>query len=218
MGAALVISSTRVHVSANAALRMQDIVSSLLRKGYEVDVLVPRLSPLIVAALPREVRLLTIPSTWGGALPPERATWRRLLMTVLMTLRAVSLLSRTPYDFVCGLDDGVFAARAADRFTLRRFAYLADIQDPLSVRNRPSGIASAIAARLERKALRHAAAVTLAAEDTLAQFDKPPTHARFSVLPSPHAEMGDDAFTIAEFDALFAKVIRYARVFREGAS
>jgi len=217
MPAALVIASTRVHVSANAALRLQDVVSSLLRKGYEVDVLVPRLSPLIVAAMPRDVRLLSIPSSWVGKNPPERATGRRLVTSALMGLRAFSLLSRGVYEFVCGLDDGMFAARAANRVVFRRIPYLVDVLESFSRRDRPRGTIARFAAWLERRALRRAAAVTLASDGLYGVFDAPPAHARYSVLPSPHAELGDDAFTIAEFDASFSKVIGYARVFGEGA-
>ena len=153
---------------------MQDTVSALRRIGWSVDVLTAGRNPILSAMLGPDVRVFAVPG-----FPCRRA---------LMFLRGIALAARRDYQVLHGFDEGAGIVRAVDRMTLKRFAYIAEIHHPESV-------GEATVAR--------ASAVVVPDEETLSRFRAPPPLARVSVLPDPHAELADNAFTAAEFaDAL----------------
>lgn len=207
---ALLIASTRAHADPRAILRLQDTASFLLSRGWSVDLLVPRSSRLMAAAMPRAVRVLTVPRIPFMNDPPRRASLRRFATGVLMFLRGVALAARRGYTFLHGVDDGAIVARAIDRGTVRRIPYVVELLDPYcSQGTRAKGIRSAVARSLERSALRHAGAIVLPGEDVLGAFDGPIPKSRVSFIPDPHAELFPDTFTRAEFDAALDKLYAY---------
>jgi hypothetical protein len=111
-----------------------------------------------------------------------------------MFLRGVALATGGNYTVLHGMDEGVGIARAIDRMTLSRFAYIAEVHHPESV---------------DRQSLEHASAVIVPDEDTLSRFPVRPPMARVSVLPDPHAELADNAFTTAEFTAAIDGIYTY---------
>ena len=96
-----------------------------------------------------------------------------------------------------GFDEGVGLARAIDRFSFKRSAYVAEIHHPMTV---------------GRETVARATAVVVPDEATITEFREPPPMARVSVLPDPHAELADNAFTAAEFasalDGIYTYVLR----------
>ena len=60
-----------------------------------------------------------------------------------------------------------------------------------------------------RSAFRHAAAVVLPDEATLACFPPRLPKARVSLIPDPHSEITPNAFTLGEFTAALAHLYDY---------
>ena len=182
--AALIVTSVTHCGSAQETLRVQDTVSALRRNGWSVDVLTPSRNPILAATLDPDVRVFTVP----------RVPFCRRL---LMFLRGVALASRRGYQVLHGFDEGAGVARAVDRATVKRFAYIAEIHHP--------GTAG-------RSTIAHAAAVIVPDEATLAGFRTPPPMARVSILSDPHAELVNNALTAAEFasalDGIYTYVLR----------
>ena len=58
----------------------------------------------------------------------------------------------------------------------------------------------------------NASAIIVPDEGTLAAFREPPPLARVSILPDPHAELAENAFTAAEYasalDGIYTYVLR----------
>lgn len=180
--AALVVTSLKRYATAQEALRVKDTVSALRRCGWSVDVLTPRTTALLSFSIDPDVRVFTVPR-----LPFTR---------VMMFLRGVSLMASRDYMVMHGFDDGAGIARAVDRVTVKRFAYVAEVHHPESVG------ASTVA---------HASAVIVPDEETLAAFSVPPPKARVSVLPDPHADLDENAFTTAEFSSALDAIYTYVR-------
>ena len=178
---ALIVTSIRNCTSAQETLRVQDTVAALRRNGWAVDVLAPVASPILAATIAHDVRIFTVPRF----LPCRR---------LAMFLRGVALASGRNYTILHGIDEGVGIARAIDRMTLSRFAYIAEIHHPETV---------------GRQSLEHASAVIVPEEDMLSRFPVKPPMARVSVLPDPHAELVDNAFTAAEFTAAIDGIYTY---------
>lgn len=178
---ALIVTSISHCSSAQETLRVQDTVAALRRNGWSVDVLTPVASPILVATLARDVRVFTVPRF----LPCRRLT---------MFLRGVALATKNRYQILHGIDEGAGIVRAVDRMTLKRFAYIAEIHHPESA---------------GRQTLEHASAVIVPDDETLARFTVPPPLARVSILPDPHAELADNAFTAAEFSSAIDGVYTY---------
>ena len=182
--AALIVTSIRYCMTAQETLRVQDTVVALRRIGWSVDVLTPSRNPLLAATLGPGVRVFTV---------PRLPFCRRLLMF----LRGVALASSRDYQVLHGFDEGAGVVRAVARMTVKRFAYIAEIHHPSSA---------------GRSTVAHAAAVIVPDETTLGGFRMPPPMARVSVLPDPHAELADNAFTAAEFanalDGIYTYVLR----------
>ena len=178
---ALIVTSIRNCTSAQETLRVQDTVAALRRNGWAVDVLAPVASPILAATIAHDVRIFTVPRF----LPCRR---------LAMFLRGVALASGRNYTILHGIDEGVGIARAIDRMTLSRFAYIAEIHHPETV---------------GRQSLEHASAVIVPDEDMLSRFPVKPPMARVSVLPDPHAELVDNAFTAAEFTAAIDGIYTY---------
>jgi hypothetical protein len=184
MRAALVITSISRCTTAQETLRVQDTVAALRRIGWAVDVLTPCSNPILSATLDPAVRVFKVPR-----IPLFRRT--------MMFLRGVALAARRDYMVLHGFDEGVGIARAIDRFSFKRSAYVAEVHHPETV-----GITT----------VARAAAVVVPDEATIAEFREPPPMARVSVLPDPHAELADNAFTAAEFasalDGIYTYVLR----------
>ena len=210
MPSALIVASTSSHVDSRETLRLQDLAGVMVDAGWKVDLLVPRASELLTLTLPADVRVATIPPIPLTADPPRRPSIRRMFTGMLMFLRGTALVSRNAYTIVHGVNDGAMIARAVDRVTLRRFAYVADCTAPFGIRGLFRGFRALVARNLEHAAMRHAAAVVFADEDTFQLLEKRPPAARVSVIPDPHAEISPDAFTRAEFADALAKVYMYA--------
>lgn len=178
---ALIVTSVSRCTSAQETLRVQDTVAALRRNGWTVDVLTPVASPILAATLAHDVRVFTVPRF----LPCPR---------VAMFLRGVALASARDYTILHGIDEGAGVVRAVDRFTFRRFAYIAEVHHPETV---------------SKQSLENASAVIVPDEDTLSRFVFPPPLARVSILPDPHAELADNAFTTAEFSGAIDGVYTY---------
>lgn len=160
---------------------MQDTVAALRRNGWAVDVLTPVASPILAATLAHDVRVFTVPRF----LPFRKLT---------MFLRGVALASGRNYTVLHGMDEGGAIARAIDRVTFSRFAYIAEVHHPESI---------------DSRTLECASAVIVPDEDTLSRFAVRPPIARVSILPDPHAEIADNAFTAAEFSAAIDGIYTY---------
>ena len=184
MRAALVITSIRYCMTAQETLRVQDTVSALQRIGWSVDVLTPRANPILAATLDVSVRVFTVPRV-------------PLFRHVLMFLKGFALAAKRNYMVLHGFDEGVGLARAIDRMTFKRAAYVAEVHHPNSVS--PATVANA-------------SAIIVPDEETLAAFREPPPLARVSILPDPHAELSENAFTAAEYasaiDGIYTYVLR----------
>ena len=181
---ALIVTSVRHCTSAQETLRVQDTVAALRRNGWTVDVLTPIASPILAATLAHDVRVFTVPKF----LPCRK---------LALFLRGVALASGHDYQILHGIDEGAAVVRAIDRVTVKRFAYIAEVHHPESV---------------GRQTVHHAAAVIVPDAETLSRFSVPPPLARVSVLPDPHAELADNAFTAAEYssalDGIYTYVLR----------
>ena len=181
---ALIVTSISHCTSAQETLRVQDTVAALRRTGWAVDVLTPVASPILAATLAHDVRVFTVPRY----LPCCR---------LAMFLRGVALASGRDYRILHGVDEGAGIVRAIDRAIFKRLAYIAEIHHPESV---------------GRQTIKHASAVIVPDGETLSRFVAPPPLARVSILPDPHAELVDNAFTAAEFanalDGIYTYVFR----------
>jgi len=207
--AVLIVASTRVHVDAQEILRIQDTASVLLDGGFSVDILVPRVSPLLSAALPSAARVFAVPRVPFCDAPPNRPSIRRLLTGVVMFFRGVALAAKRDYAILHGVNDGALVVRAIDRATVRRLPYVAEVHVPLTAPGFFKGPRAALAGRFERSALRHAGAIVLPDEETLRLFGDRIPKARVSLIPDPHAEIAPDAFTYAEFATALEHVYAY---------
>ncbi len=209
LSAVLIVSSTRVHVDAPEILRIQDTVATLLEQGCAVDVLVPRVSPLLTAALPAGARVFTAPRVPFCSCPPNRPSFRRLLSALILFFRCVSLVSQRDYKVLHGFNDGTLVVRATDRVTVHTYPYIGEIHTPLASRGfftRPCAVFSRF---LERGALKHAAAIILPDKDTLDVFKGRIPKARVSLIPDPHADFAPDTFTYGEFAEAIRHVYNY---------
>ena len=207
--AVLIVSSTRVHADPQEILRIQDTVAALREQGRAVDVLAPRLAPLLTATLDPTARVFTIPRIPLTDNPPRRPSVRRFVTAVVMFFRGVALAARRDYAVLHGFNDGAIIARAIDRGIVRRCPYVAEIHRPLSTPGFFSGPKATFARHLERAALRHAAAIILPDAATLGRFGGKLPKARVSLIPDPHAEIASDAFTFGEFELALEHIYDY---------
>lgn len=207
--AVLIIASTRVHVDVQEILRIQDTAAALIEQGWTVDLLVPRTSALLSAALAPSVRIFTVPEFPLCGNPPPRASLRRFTTGSLMFLRGAALASRRDYAAMHGMNDGAIVARAMAGASLRRIPYVAEFHLPFAAPGLRLGLHTAIARAMERNAFRRAAAVVLPDEATLACFPARLPRARVSIIPDPHAEITPNAFTLGEFSAAIAHLYDY---------
>ena len=184
MRAALVITSIRYCMTAQETLRVQDTVAALQRIGWSVDVLTPRANPILAATLAASVRVFTVP----------RVPFFR---HVLLFLKGFALATKRNYTVLHGFDEGAGLARAIDRMTFKRAAYVAEVHHPDSV---------------SPVMITNASAIIVPDEGMLAEFREPPRLARVSILPDPHAELVENAFTAAEYasalDGIYTYVLR----------
>lgn len=182
--AALIITSLGHSSTAQETLRVQDTVSALRRIGWRVDVLAPSANPMLSATLASNARVFVVPS-----LP--------LMRRPLMCLRGVALASGGDYSVLHGFDEGADIARSVCRMSRKHLAYIAEVHHPKTVG----------AATVSR-----AAAIVVPHEHTLLEFREQPPMARVSILPDPHAELADNAFTASEFasaiDGIYTYVLR----------
>ncbi len=207
--AVLIIASTRAHADIQEILRLQDTISALQQKGYAVDLLAPRLSPLLSAALPAETSVLTVPVfPLCGNLPP-RASIRRFVIATLMVLRGIALCARKDYVVLHGFNDGARIARMIDQLSLTRRPFIAELPSPSADPKLGRGLRIALARFFERRAFRRAAAVILPDADTLAFFSPKLSRARVSLMPDPHAELSPDSFTVGDFTTALMHVYDY---------
>lgn len=167
---------------------MQDTVSALRREGWSVDVLTSDVNPILAAALDSAVSVTIVPRV-------------PILKKLFMFLRGFSLASRNGYTLLHGMDDGADVARAIEKFSRRKIAYVAELHHPHDVRS---------------ATVNKAAAVIVAREKTLSKFRTPPPMARVSILPDPHAELADNAFTAAEFASAIGGIYTYVLRTRPG--
>lgn len=195
----LIVASTRAHADTQEILRVQDTVSALLKLGCAVDLLVPRVSPLLTAAIDPAAHIYTVPHLPGHHTPSERPSFRRFATSLLMFLRGFSLMSRHGYCAVHGLNDGAATARNIARTTLKRVPYIAEVHLPANGPDAAKGLFASIARRLERKALKFAGAVVLPDEYVLSALGENAPRSRVAIIPDPHAEITPEAFTIGEF-------------------
>lgn len=207
--AILIVASTRVHVDTQEILRIQDTVKALLDQGNAVDVLVPRVSPLLSAALPSAARIFIIPRLPFCDNPPVRPSLRRFTTAVFMLLRGVALVLSRNYTILHGVNDGAMVVRAINRATVGCHPYVAEFHSPFSSPGFFKGPRVAFARQLEHDAFRHADAVILPDEDTLARFSRKLSRARVSLIPDPHVEIAPDAFTFGEFSLALEHVYAY---------
>ena len=207
--AVLIVASTRVHKDAQEILRIQDTVSALFSEGYAVDLLVPRLSPLLSAALDPAARIFTVPNFPLCGNPPPRASIRRFLTAILMALRGIALTARNDYTVLHGVNDGSIIARAIGNLTITAMPCIAEFHSPFAENRHRHGLRTAIARALENRTFRRAAAVVLPDSDVLDCFNRKLSRARVSLIPDPHAEISPDAFTVGEFNSAIAHVYEY---------
>ena len=207
--AVLVIASTRAHVDTQEILRIQDTVNALLEQGCAVDVLVPRVSPLLSAALSPAARVFRVLRTPLCDDPPRRPSIRRFFSAMLLFFRGYALASRREYTVLHGVNDGAIVARMLSRLCVRRRPYVAEFHTPLSTPGFFHGPRAAIARALERSAFRHADAVILPDAETLGRFGGGLPRARVTLIPDPHAEIAPDAFTFGEFATAVEHVYAY---------
>ena len=207
--AVLIVASPRVHADPQEILRIQDTVTALREQGRAVDVLVPRMAPLLTATLDPSARVFIAPRVPFMDEPPQRPSIRRCITAVGMLFRGVALVARRDYAVLHGFNDGALIARAIDRGTVRRHLYVAEIHRPLSTPGFFKGLKAAYASHLELAALRHASAIILPDAATLERFGGKLPKARVSLIPDPHAEIAPDAFTLAEFALAIEHIYYY---------
>jgi len=208
--AVLIVSSTRVHADPQEILRIQDTASALLEEGFSVDLLVPRTSPLLLAALASQCCIYTIPNIIPFCEhPPARPSLRRYLVAVLMFFHAVALATRRGYAALHGFNDGALVVRSVDRATMRRMPYVTEIHAPLTRRGFFKGPRGAFAASLERSALRHAAAIVFPSESVRNVYGCRIPKARVMILPDPHVELVPETLTVGEFNLAIARLYAY---------
>lgn len=205
----LIVASTRVHADPQEILRIQDTVSALREQGRAVDVLVPRIAPLLTATLDPSARVFTAPHVPFMDNPPQRPSIRRFVTAVMMFFRGVALAARRDYAVLHGFNDGALIARAIDRGTVHRYPYVAEIHRPLSTPGFFKGPKAACARHLELAALRHASAIILPDAATLERIGGKLPKARVSLIPDPHAEIAPDAFTFGEFSLALEHIYDY---------
>ena len=207
--AVLIVASTRVHADPQEMLRIQDTVAALREQGRAVDVLVPRIAPLLTATLDPAARIFTIPRIPFTDDPPRRPSIRRFILATIMFFRGVALAARRDYAVLHGFNDGALVARAIDRGTVHRYPYIAEIHRPLSTPGFFKGPRAAIARHLELSTLRHASAIILPDASSISGFGSSLPKARVSIIPDPHAEISPDAFTFAEFSLAIEHIYDY---------
>ena len=207
--AVLLVASTRVHADPQEILRIQDTVSALREQGRAVDVLVPRIPPLLTATLDPSARVFSIPRIPFMDNPPQRPSLRRFVTAAVMFFRGVALAAHRDYAALHGFNDGALIARAIDRGTVHRYRYVAEIHRPLPTAGFFKGLKFFFARRLERSALRHASAIILPDAATLERLEKRVPKARVSLIPDPHAEITPDAFTFGEFSLAIEHIYDY---------
>lgn len=207
--AVLIVASTRVHADPQEILRIQDTVSALREQGRAVDVLVPRIPPLLTATLDPSARVFSIPRIPFMDNPPQRPSLRRFITAAVMFFRGVALAAHRDYAALHGFNDGALIARAINRGTVRRYRYVAEIHRPLSTAGFFKGFKVFFARRLERSALRHASAIILPDAATLERLEGRVPKARVSLIPDPHAEISPDAFTFGEFSLAIEHIYDY---------
>ncbi len=210
--AVLIVTSTRAYADPQEILRLQDTVAALIDQGRAVDVLIPRHTPLLTAALNKNARVFTVPKIPFMNNPPRRPSFRRFLTGLLMFFYAVSLTARRNYGVLHGINDGSMIVRAIDRCTVKQYPYIAEIHTPYTKRGLIHGIRRIIASRLERAALRHASAIIVPEENVISVFGQHIPVARTVILPSPRTDFSPDGFTVGEFalsiEHLYAYVLR----------
>ena len=196
----LIVASTRAYVDTREILRIQDTAAALLAEGRTVDLLTPRLSPLFRSVLAPAVRVFTVPQLVPFMdNPPDRPSFRRFLMGVLMFLRGVALVSRRSYGILHGVNDGASVARAISGFAKAgRLPFIVEMHRPVS-----------------RCAMRRAAAIILPDEQTFERLGRRVPKARITVIPDPHIELVPDAFTFGEFAQALAHVYTYVQCPKE---
>jgi len=207
--AVLIVASTRVHADPQEILRIQDTVSALREQGRAVDVLVPRIAPLLTATIDPSARVFTAPHVPFMDNPTQRPSVRRFVTAVMMFFRGVALAARRDYAVLHGFNDGALIARAIDCGTVRRYPYVAEIHRPLSTPGFFKGPKAAFARHLEISALRHASAIILPDSATLERIGGKIPKARVSLIPDPHAEIAPDAFTFGEFSLALEHIYDY---------
>ena len=207
--AVLIVASTRAHADTQEILRIQDTVNTLLEQGAAVDVLVPRFSPLLSAALAPAARVFQVLRVPGCENPPDRPSLRRFVTALLLFFRGYALASRREYTILHGLNDGAIVARALARMFVRRHPYVAEFHTPFSTPGFFRGPRAAIARALERDAFRHADAVILPDAGTHARFGGGLPRARVTLIPDPHVELAPESFTYGEFSSALEHVYAY---------
>ncbi len=207
--AVLIVTSTRAYADPQEILRLQDTVAALVRQGRAVDVLIPRLTPLLTAALDRNARVFTVSKVPLMDNPPHRPSFRRFLTGMLMFFYGVSLIARRNYGVLHGINDGALIVRAIDRCTVKHHMYIAEIHHPFSRRGLIHGIRRMIAQHFERAALRHASAVIVPEERLINIFGRHLPVARTLILPNPRTEISPEGFTIAEFNLSIEHLYSY---------
>ena len=207
--AVLIVASTCVHADPQEILRIQDTVTALREQGRVVDVLVPRINPLLTATLNPMARIFSIPKVPFMDNPPRRPSIRRFVTAVVMFFRGVALAARRDYAVLHGFNDGALVSRALDRGTVRRYPYVAEIHRPLSTPGFFKGLKAAFGRYLEHAALRHASAIILPDVATLERIGGKLPKARVSLIPDPHAEIDPDAFSFGEFALAIEHVYDY---------
>ena len=152
----LIVASTRAYADSQEILRIQDTAAALQEAGNAVDVLIPRMSPLLTSVLNPSVRVFTVPRLvpfMGN--PPRRPSVRRFLVGALMLFRGVALLSRRSYTALHGVNDGALVARSISGCaTMGRMPFIAEIHRPFARPGFPKGPRAAFARLCERRALR----------------------------------------------------------------
>ena len=209
--AILIVASTRAHADTQEILRIQDTVNALLDLGNAVDVLVPRVSPLLSAALAPAARVFRILNVPGCENPPDRPSLRRFVTAVLMFFRGYALASRREYDVLHGINDGAIVARLLKRTFVRSHPYVAEFHTPFSTPCFFRGPRAALARALERNAFRHADAVILPDAETHARFGPGLPRARVTLIPDPHVELAPENFTYGEFSTAVEHVYAYVQ-------
>ena len=214
--AVLIVASTRAHADTQEILRIQDTVNALLDQGAAVDVLVPRVSPLLSAALAPAARVFCALRVPFCENPPVRPSLRRLVTGLLLFFRAYALASHRDYAILHGVNDGSIVARLLARTSVRRHPYVAEFHAPFSTPGLLHGPRAAVACALERDAFRHAGAVILPDEETHARFGPGLPRARVTLIPDPHVELAPENFTYGEFSTALEHVYAYVLRPRRG--